>query len=47
MKAALRKVHSTKCLHKEISEISHKEFNSTPENITKRSTHPREVDSIR
>ena len=44
MKAVLmRKVHSTKCLHKEFGEISHKHLNSIPESSrTKRSKHTQE-----
>ena len=42
---AKRKVHTTKCLHKEIRDISYKQLNSTPESSrTKRSKHPRVVE---
>ena len=33
---AKRKVHSTKCLHKEIRKFSYQQFKSTPKNSRKK-----------
>ena len=41
--SAKRKVHGTKCLHKEITDTSYQQLNNTPENsTTKSSKHTQE-----
>jgi hypothetical protein len=43
MKVVFRKAHTSKCLHKEIGEISYCQHNSPPESSgTKRSKHTQE-----
>ena len=46
--SAKRKVHSTKCLHKEISEISYWKLSNTPKNSrAKRNKHTQEQEMIK